>query len=416
MDTSRSTWTPGRIAGTVAAALLMLAGLTGSGAAATGPDQRTAQAAQPVAVASDAVAGTADDVDGSTWTELPFPRVLPTPGANAPSASPTPSPAAPSARSPGVVVAGDLLIPARVLAAYTRTGVAFAASEPACHLPWQLLAGIGRIESNHARDGALLANGTTVRPILGPELDGSPGRASIPDTDRGRYDHDPVWDRAVGPMQFIPTTWVVLGRDGNGDHVADPSNIDDAVASAAGYLCGYDRDLRVPAELRQAVRAYNHSDAYVAAVLAWMQAYTTGRVSADPGTPAVSTPPGTPPGTPPSQPGQPLGGTPAPTSAAPAPWPGSPSGGPSSDPSPQPRQPSPCWGRPSPDPGPTLSPVPSATVSGTDAPTPSADPTEVPTPSDVPTPTATAAPTPTGSPTPTPSPTPSAPDCARPTP
>ena len=81
----------------------------------------------------------------------------------------------------------------------------------------------------------LRADGEVRPAILGPVLDGSDGNAAITDTDRGRYDGDTRWDRAVGPMQFIPSTWASWGRDGNGDGTLDPENIFDA-ALAAGRL------------------------------------------------------------------------------------------------------------------------------------------------------------------------------------
>src|SRR2546428_764976 len=83
-----------------------------------------------------------------------------------------------------------------------------------------------------ARSGVVDANGTTVSPILGPVLDGN-GFAAIPDTDGGRLDGNQVWDRAVGPMQFLPSTWTTWSADGNGDHRADPNNVFDASLAAA---------------------------------------------------------------------------------------------------------------------------------------------------------------------------------------
>ncbi|GAP56692.1 hypothetical protein AHiyo6_32570, partial [Arthrobacter sp. Hiyo6] len=90
--------------------------------------------------------------------------------------------------------------------------------------------------------GNLMASGRSSQPITGPSLNGV-GFAAIPDTDEGVLDGDPEWDHAVGPMQFIPATWREVGRDGNGDGVADPLNIDDAALSAASYLCAGGRDL-----------------------------------------------------------------------------------------------------------------------------------------------------------------------------
>ncbi|MDQ1629386.1 MAG: hypothetical protein QOI54_3130 [Actinomycetota bacterium] len=169
-------------------------------------------------------------------------------------------------------------IPGPVLAAYRAAAATVAGDDPGCRLTWPVLAGIGKVESGHARGGVLDAGGRTLAPILGPLLDGSPGVAAIPDTDGGRWDGDSVWDRAVGPMQFIPSSWRVHAADGNRDGVSDPSNVFDATLAAARYLCTGDRDLSVAGDLRQAVFGYNHSSAYVATVLAWASVYATGQV------------------------------------------------------------------------------------------------------------------------------------------
>jgi hypothetical protein len=80
----------------------------------------------------------------------------------------------------------------------------------------------------------------------------------------------------VGPMQFIPSTWRRLGRDGNHDGVADPNNLFDAATSAAAYLCLAGGDLTDRDGLRRAVYAYNHSWRYVDAVLGWASTYQGG--------------------------------------------------------------------------------------------------------------------------------------------
>ncbi len=179
-----------------------------------------------------------------------------------------------------VPAGGAPTIPALTLRAYREAAAWAAGFDPDCRLPWTVLAGIGRIESNHGLFGgpaARFSAGGTVSPrITGPPLDGN-GVARIPDSDGGRWDGDATWDRAVGPMQFIPTTWRSLGRDGNGDRVADPNNLFDAAVSAAGYLClGGDGDLGDPARLRQAIYGYNHSWPYVDAVLGWARLYQGG--------------------------------------------------------------------------------------------------------------------------------------------
>ncbi|NED69187.1 murein transglycosylase, partial [Streptomyces sp. SID10244] len=92
---------------------------------------------------------------------------------------------------------------------------------------------IGRIESNHASNGSVDAYGTTINPIAGPVLNGTlAGNAVIRDTDGGRIDGDSSHDRAMGPMQFIPSTWAAWGTDANGDGKADPNNVFDATYSA----------------------------------------------------------------------------------------------------------------------------------------------------------------------------------------
>lgn len=70
---------------------------------------------------------------------------------------------------------------------------------------------------------------------------------------------------ALGPMQFLPATWAAYGADGNGDGVADVTNLDDALHGAARLLCA--NGAGDPARLRSAVWNYNHSPAYVDQVL-----------------------------------------------------------------------------------------------------------------------------------------------------
>ena len=182
----------------------------------------------------------------------------------------------PDNRSTGmraVVPDGPLGIPGIALAAYQAAERSLAGSDPGCGLSWTLLAGIGRIESGHAHGGAVDSAGTTLTPIRGPVLSGGPGMAAIPDTDGGRLDGDPVWDRAVGPMQFIPGTWARSGVDGNGDGVADPNNLFDAALTAGRYLCAGGGDLRDRSQAEQAVFRYNHSADYVSTVVTWADAY-----------------------------------------------------------------------------------------------------------------------------------------------
>jgi membrane-bound lytic murein transglycosylase B len=61
---------------------------------------------------------------------------------------------------------------------------------------------------------------------------------------------------ARGPMQFLPATWRAYGMGG------DIENPHDAILAAANYL----RRAGAPRHLDQALFAYNHSSAYVAAI------------------------------------------------------------------------------------------------------------------------------------------------------
>ncbi|MFE5510754.1 lytic transglycosylase domain-containing protein [Streptomyces sp. NPDC056529] len=166
-------------------------------------------------------------------------------------------------------------IPATVLAAYKRAEQSSRSTDPGCNLPWQLLAGIGKVESGQASGGRVDANGTTFKPILGPALNGV-AFANISDTDGGAYDGDKVHDRAVGPMQFIPSTWATWGQDANGDGKKDPNNIYDAAQAAGRYLCANDRNLLLKADLDRAVLSYNRSTEYLNTVLSWLEYYKRG--------------------------------------------------------------------------------------------------------------------------------------------
>ncbi|MGH3342136.1 MAG: lytic transglycosylase domain-containing protein [Carbonactinosporaceae bacterium] len=164
-------------------------------------------------------------------------------------------------------------VPQSVLDAYRAAAGEVARTDPGCRLSVALLAAIGRVESSHAWGGHVDAAGTTLSPILGPRLDGSAGTAAIGDTDDGAYDSDSTWDRAVGPMQFIPSTWTSWAVDANGDGIASPHNVNDAALAAGRYLCADGRDLSTQDGLHSAILSYNHSGEYLSVVLGWMRIY-----------------------------------------------------------------------------------------------------------------------------------------------
>ncbi|MFF0807239.1 lytic transglycosylase domain-containing protein [Streptomyces albogriseolus] len=349
--------------------------------------------------AGDPYAGLAPPGDGSYHTELPPLRTA----------------KAATAASPvlGREVRVQSGIPATVLRAYRAAETSVARTDPGCRLPWELLAAIGKVESGQARGGAVDRDGTTLGRITGPALDGR-GFALIRDTDGGAHDGDTVYDRAVGPMQFLPSTWARWGTDGNGDGRADPNNVFDAALAAGHYLCVGDRDLGRPADLDRAVLSYNHSRSYLRLVRYWLAFYRHGVHTVPDGKGAVPRSPGAGGDTPATEPvdgGS--GGRGGGVVIGPQPSP-SPGTGPSPRPSPS-----------APDvPDPTSSPGPSTSPTGTptDPPTsqeptepPAESPTETAEPSPDPTTSAPCSPEPTV-PGPEPTASPSGPGTPCPTP
>ncbi len=157
-------------------------------------------------------------------------------------------------------------VPARALAAFAVAQDDLVSEDPDCGLSWPTLAGIGYVESaNGGAGGGLLASGSPLTPIVGVALSGRGAVAAVPDSDNGAYDGDSTLDRAIGPLQFLPSTWTVWRADGDRDGVKNPQDIDDASLAAARYLCA-SGDLTTPSGWNAAVLSYNHSSEYLVAV------------------------------------------------------------------------------------------------------------------------------------------------------
>jgi membrane-bound lytic murein transglycosylase B len=171
-------------------------------------------------------------------------------------------------------------IPIEALEAYAYAARVAEVENPECHLSWTTLAGIGMVESHHGtyRGAEIAANGDVSPPIRGVRLDGTNGNLEIIDSEATKASPagDPVYARAMGPMQFIPETWRLYGVDANNDGEISPDNFDDAALSAAGYLCFRGKDMATPPGWMNALRAYNHSDQYARAVRDWATAYSNG--------------------------------------------------------------------------------------------------------------------------------------------
>lgn len=98
---------------------------------------------------------------------------------------------------------------------------------------WYILAAVGKVESDHGAN-------------MGPSTAG-----------------------AMGPMQFLPSTWETAGVDGDGDGVANIMDPRDAIPAAAGYL----KTGGAPQDWYAALFSYNHADWYVIKVLGVAEGY-----------------------------------------------------------------------------------------------------------------------------------------------
>jgi hypothetical protein len=157
-------------------------------------------------------------------------------------------------------------VPDAALTAYQRSAAVLEEAAPRCGLSWTLLAAVGQVESDHG-NGRLTARGRARPAIVGPPLDGRHGRARVPDSDGGDLDGDRRWDRELGPLHHVPSTWTVAGVDGDGNGNRSPQDIDDAALATGVLLCSTGARLDTAAGRSAALAAYGGSDPYVAAVL-----------------------------------------------------------------------------------------------------------------------------------------------------
>ena len=173
--------------------------------------------------------------------------------------------------TPALAGGGTADIPPIVYQAYVQAAAQASSFDPDCAVRPAILAGIGWKETTHGTFGGGVADadGDVAPPIIGVALNGTGGNMAIGDTDNGIWDGDTVWDRAVGPMQFIPSSWRIYGQDGNGDGIEDPHNVFDASLAAVAHLCAASPvDMNASeAALRTALFAYNRSSAYVNSVM-----------------------------------------------------------------------------------------------------------------------------------------------------
>ncbi|RNL61395.1 hypothetical protein EFK50_17930 [Nocardioides marmoriginsengisoli] len=159
--------------------------------------------------------------------------------------------------------------------AYAGAELILKREQPGCHLSWNTLAGIGWIESQHGTlgDRTIGPDGRSSTPIIGPALDGGKFAAIRSTPASAEWHGDDTWEHAVGPLQFISSTWGRWAADGDGDGVADPLDLDDAAVAAGRYLCADAHDLSTGPGWSAAIHSYNHSNEYVLDVLSAANTY-----------------------------------------------------------------------------------------------------------------------------------------------
>ena len=175
-------------------------------------------------------------------------------------------------------------IPSAALYAYHHAETLLADADPECRLPWNLVAAIGRVESNHGRiqGNSLTAEGLTTPGIIGTALDGTKGSQKVADTDKGLFDEDTKFDRPIGPFQILPSIWKQTAIDSDNNGKEDPQDIDDAATTAGVFLCSGAGDLSTPTGARSAVQRYNNTASYVDLVLKVSSSYANGLYSQTP--------------------------------------------------------------------------------------------------------------------------------------
>ncbi|MHB1987094.1 MAG: lysozyme family protein [Acidimicrobiales bacterium] len=179
-------------------------------------------------------------------------------------------------------VLSSALIPTIAVRAYEHAAKMLAKTDPACHLSWADVAGIGRVESDNGLTWGASArvsrNGTLTPPILGPVLDGQNGLPAYPTPDHGRLEGGGRWERAVGPMQFLPSTWFEYSRVSSSG-AESPQNFWDAALATGEFLCANGGNLARGRGLDTAILAYNHSQSYLTLVRAWVRFYARAGAS-----------------------------------------------------------------------------------------------------------------------------------------
>jgi len=159
---------------------------------------------------------------------------------------------------PSVSQSARTSIPADYLALFHSIGARYA-------IPWVILAGIGKVESDDGRSTLPgVSSGANAFGAAGPMQIGIGGAAG---NQWGGKPVHPARDKVNG-----------VATDANGDGVASVYEPADAIAGAAKYLLAHG----ILGNVQDAIFAYNHLESYVQAVLYWAGVYAHGSFSATP--------------------------------------------------------------------------------------------------------------------------------------
>jgi cell wall-associated NlpC family hydrolase len=153
---------------------------------------------------------------------------------------------------PGVSTEAANSVPSNYLKWFQRVGLQY-------NVPWTILAGIGKVESNDGRTTLPGVNsGSNSFGAAGPMQIGIQGASGN------------SWGGTARHAASVAVAGVATDEDGDGvDSVYDPA---DAIAGAAKYLVAHG----VQQNAASAIFAYNHADWYVQEVLSWASTYAAG--------------------------------------------------------------------------------------------------------------------------------------------
>jgi cell wall-associated NlpC family hydrolase len=157
-----------------------------------------------------------------------------------------------NAVQPGVSTEAANSVPANYLMWFQKVGLQY-------NVPWTILAGIGKVESDDGRTTLPgVTSGQNGFGAAGPMQIGIEGASTN------------TW----GGAPVHPASEVVAGvaTDENGDGIASVYEAPDAIAGAAKYLVAHG----VQQDPSAAIFAYNHADWYVQEVLSWASTYAAG--------------------------------------------------------------------------------------------------------------------------------------------